>query len=119
MAVGRLERWRDGKQLSSQVFSDLPATGQLGIDSGDGGQWHDITANGDIVLAAPADPDVGGNTAYSGSQRAVFPVRAALRLKTRHGGSVTTWVGNFTSAQLGKITSALTTRSSAIPADCD
>lgn len=55
-------------------------------------------------------PDKGSVeiVAYSGSQRAIFLRRAVQRPKTGHSGSTTQWVGNFTSAQVGKITSALT-----------
>jgi hypothetical protein len=47
--------------------------------------------------------------AYSGSQSADFVRRAVQRPKTRQSGLDDAKVGNFTPAQVGKITSVLTT----------
>jgi hypothetical protein len=48
-----LERWRNGKRLSSESFATLQATRGLGVDTGKGGQFFDLAATGDSVIAVP------------------------------------------------------------------
>lgn len=47
----RLERWRGGEQLKSQTFSSIDAVSKLGVTTDmTGGQFYDISPNGDVVL---------------------------------------------------------------------
>ena len=47
----RLERWRVGEQIRSQTFSSIDAVSKLGVTTDmTGGQFYDISPNGDVVL---------------------------------------------------------------------
>jgi len=47
----RLERWRRGEQINSQTFSSIDAVSKLGVTTDMmGGQFYDISPNGDVVL---------------------------------------------------------------------
>jgi hypothetical protein len=48
-----LERWRSGKRLSSESFATVEATRGLGVDTSNGGQFFDLAATGDSVIAVP------------------------------------------------------------------
>lgn len=67
----RLERWRDGKNISSQPFSSFDSVSTLRVTTADmGAQSYDISSNGDVLLAVP----VGGTFVVTslktdGSQR--------------------------------------------------
>ena len=55
----RLERWRAGKQIDSQTFSSMDAVSKLGVTTDmTGGQFYDISPDGDVVLLIQS----GGNT---------------------------------------------------------
>ena len=90
LAVGRLERWRAGEQLSIQAFSDISATSKMAIDAGNGGQWHGMTAAGDVVLAVPAHAAAGENAADAGLQVVSLDADAGLRwqLQLREAGQM-------------------------------
>jgi len=53
MIVGdRLERWRAGEQINSQVFSSIKDTSKLHVTTANmGAQFYDISPQGDVVLA--------------------------------------------------------------------
>lgn len=52
LTSGRLERWRDGKNISSTPLTDQEITKMLGIGTSSGGQTSAISADGDVVTAA-------------------------------------------------------------------
>lgn len=68
LARDSLEHWRDGVRTRSQAFQEIPATSKMNIKSGDGSQWHDITAAGDVVLAVPSRSGADGKSGGFGLQ---------------------------------------------------
>ena len=55
----RLERWRAGKQIDSRTFSSMDAVSKLGVTTDmTGGQFYDISPDGNVVLLIQS----GGNT---------------------------------------------------------
>lgn len=52
LTSGRLERWRDGKNISSTPLTDQEITKMLGVDTSSGGQTSVISVEGDVVTAA-------------------------------------------------------------------
>jgi len=55
----RLERWRAGEQTGSQTFSSMDAVSKLGVTTDMmGGQFYDISSEGDITLLIQS----GGNS---------------------------------------------------------
>ena len=64
----RLERWRDGEQLSSEKFSSIDAVGKLGVSTDmAGGQHYDIASNGNVVLAIQSGDHTQDAAEYGGA----------------------------------------------------
>lgn len=63
----RLERWRDGEQLSSEKFSSIDAVSKLGVSTDmAGGQQYDIASNGNVVLAIQSGDHSQDASEYGG-----------------------------------------------------
>lgn len=64
----RLERWRAGERLKSQTFSSIDAVSQLGVTTDKtGGQFYDISPDGDVVLLIQVPGRGYNREIYSGS----------------------------------------------------
>jgi len=76
MGRDRLERWNGGKKISSELFSDIGATGKLRVTTDNtGAQFWDIASSGDLVVAIP----VGGYIAKD------FPDSTLILASLEHG----------------------------------
>jgi hypothetical protein len=64
----RLERWRAGEQITSRTFSSIDAVGKLGVTTDMmGGQFYDISPNGDIALLIRSGDHTYDRNEYRGS----------------------------------------------------
>jgi hypothetical protein len=76
MVRDRLERWRGGEKISSDLFSAIGATSKLRVSTDNAGsQFFDISPAGDIVMAIP----VGGYIAKD------FPDSKLILASLKHG----------------------------------
>jgi hypothetical protein len=64
----RLERWRAGEQINSRTFSSIDAVSKLGVTTDmTGGQFYDISPNGDVVLLIRSGDSTYDRDEYRGS----------------------------------------------------
>lgn len=85
----RLERWRAGEQIDSRTFSSMDAVSKLGITTDlSGGQFYDISSEGDIVLLAPPNGNSSSMNEYGGSWMIMSGLKpdGQLRWKERFTG---------------------------------
>ena len=88
----RLERWRTGEKINSQTFSSIDAVSKLGVTTDMmGGQFYDISPQGDVVLLIQSGDQSYDREEYRGSSMVMAGLKpdGGRRWEQRFSGNPT------------------------------
>jgi len=89
MVHDRLERWRNSAQVNSQTFASIEAVSKLGVNTDmTGGQFYDISPQGDVVLLIRSGDHTFDRDEYRGSSMVMSSLKpgGARRWEERFSG---------------------------------